>query len=328
MAAEDGAPLIAIEGSCPDEPAIDTAIRALIPRGVAALPEAARVDVADLGETYRVQVKSGATVRARLFRDAGRDCEQRARFAAVFIVLTLLPPELGGAAPVRPPPAPAPAPASPAPPPVPAPPQTELPREFVPPPAAPPPGPPPSPRGVVRPPPPAAAGRWRLELSAVFDAAPSVLAGTSMVAPGGEIRAVRAVGPLALTAGVGLEPRASFSIGGLDGRAMRLPMDVSVRVQRALAHLELGGELGLAVAPFHAEGLNTARPSSGTRLDVGARAGATVRFARPATRLAPFLGLHLELFPWPFEIAARPTGGLGTTPVLWLGAQAGLSIAP
>ena len=302
-AADDGAAaLISVDGSCPDEPAIDGAITALIPRGVAALPETARVAVVDLGETYRVAVKAEGTARARLFRDPGRDCEQRARFAAVFIVLTLLPPELA----IRPPP--------PAPPPPP-PPSPEL-R----------PAPPvPAPVPVVAPGP--APRRWRLEVTALLDGAPPAAASTAMLATGGEVRAARTLGPVALALGIGVEPRTSFSVGGLDGRATRLPMDLSLRLPRALGGVELAGEVGLAVAPVHAEGLGTAQPASGTRLDVGARAGLALRFARPGARLAPFLGLHVVLFPWPYELTVKPAGGLGTTPVLWLGARAGLSIA-
>lgn len=302
-AAEDGAAaLISVDGSCPDEPAVDGAITALIPRGVAALPESARVAVVDLGETYRVAVKTDGTARTRLFRDPARDCEQRARFAAVFIVLTLLPPELAAAPP--PPPAPPPAPAI-------------LPARPAPP-------PPPAPAVVV---PAPAPRRWRLELAAMLEGAPPVAASAAVLATGGEVRVVRRLDPVALALGAGLEPRASFSIGGLDARQTRVPMDLSLRLQRALGGVELAGELGVAAAPLHAEGLGTARPESGTRLDVGARAGASLRFARPGARLAPFVGVHLVLFPFPYEIAALPAGGLGTTPVLWLGVRAGLSIA-
>ena len=297
-AADDGAAaLIAVDGSCPDEPAIDGAITALIPRGVAALPETARVSVVDLGETYRVAVKADGRARTRLFRDPARDCEQRARFAAVFIVLTLLPPELAFPQPPAEAPPPAPPPPRPAVPPV---------VPIVPPPA---------PR------------RWRLELTALLEGAPAVAVGPSVLATGGEVRAVRALGAVALALGVGLEPRASFSISGLDARETRVPIDVSLRLQRGLGGLELAGEVGIVAAPLHAEGLGTAKPTSGTRLDGGVRFGAAFRFARPGARVAPFLGLHLVLFPWPYEITADPAGGLGTTPVLWLGARAGLSIA-
>ncbi|MFL5307623.1 MAG: hypothetical protein ACJ8F1_20555 [Polyangia bacterium] len=280
---------ISVDGTCPDERAVDRAIIALIPRGVGALPESAAISVEDLGETYRVDVKSDSVARGRLFRDASRDCEQRARFAAVFIVLTLLPPELAFA--VQAPPLP----------------------------------PPPPPVAVTPPPPPPPARRLRLEAGVLAEGAPAVAASASMLALGGELRAAYRFGLVAATLGVGFEPRISFSIGGLDGHELRVPVDAGVRIQRAAGAVELAGELSIVAAPLHAQGLNTAMPTSGTRLDVGARAGALLRFAGPRTRLAPFLGLHAVVFPWPYEISATPAGGLGTTPVLWLGATAGLS---
>jgi hypothetical protein len=284
---------ISVDGICPDEQAIDRAITALIPRGVAALPESAATSVEDLGETYRVDVKADGVARARLFRDAARDCDQRARFAAVFIVLTLLPPELTLNA--RPPPAAPPAPPPPAVAPSPAP-QSRAPSTGL-----------------------------RLEAGILAEGAPAVAASASMRALGGALRAAYRLGPVAATLGVGIEPRIDFSIGGLDGRALRVPIDVGLRVQRIARGVELAGELSVVAAPLRAEGLNTAMPMSGTRLDVGARAGGLLRFGVPRTRLAPFLGLHAVLFPWPYEIGAIPAGGLGTTPVLWLGATAGLS---
>lgn len=89
------APEISSTGSCPSADTIWTAMATLVPKGALdALPRSASVDVADLGETYRVRLTTGNNQRVRVYRDLARDCEQRARFAAVFVVLTLMPPEL------------------------------------------------------------------------------------------------------------------------------------------------------------------------------------------------------------------------------------------
>ncbi len=293
--AGDGAAAVAaisVDGTCPLEAAIGRAVTALIPRGVSALPQSAVISVEDLGETYRVDVKSDSVARARLFRDASRDCEQRARFAAVFIVLTLLPPELAPSV------------------------------------QAPPPAPPPPPPAAAAPSPPARPPeRLRLEAGILAEAAPAVFASASMLAIGGQLRAAYRLGRASATLGVGLEPRITFSVGGLDARELRVPIDVGVRLQRMVSAVELGGELSVVAAPFQAQGLGSAMPGSGTRLDLGVRAGGLLRFAPPRTRWAPFLGLHAVLFPWPYEIGVTPVGGLGTTPVLWLGATAGISAA-
>jgi len=283
---------ISIEGACPDGRAIERAIAALIPRGTAALPESAHATVEDAGESYRVEVQSAAVTRSRLFRDAARDCEQRARFAAVFIVLTLLPPEL--AVPAAPKPAPPPPPAPPAP--------------------APPIAPPRAPR-------------LRLEAAALGEWAPAAFASASALALGGQLQAAYRLGPIAPALSVAVEPRIDYTIGGLQVRERRVPIGAGVRVQHATRGLELAAQLELVLAPLQAQGRNSAMPASGTRLDVGARAGAQIRLGAPQRRLAPFVGFQVSLFPWPYEISTTPAGGLGTTPPLWLGVTAGLSLA-
>ena len=294
--ATSGNAAISIEGACPDGRAVERAIDALIPRGTAALPESARVTIEDDGDSYRVEVRSADAARSRLFRDASRDCEQRARFAAVFIVLTLLPPDL--AIPAPPPRLPPLAPAAP---------------------------PPPAP--IAASPAPAAPPRWRLEIAALGEAAPQAFASTSAWALGGELSASYGSGSIAGALSAGLEPRIDFSIGGLQVRELRVPIGAGARLQRVVHGLELAGELALVLAPFHAEGLNSAMPASGTRLDLGARGGVRIRLGTPRRRLAPFVGLQVSVFPWPYEIAAAPAGGLGTTPPLWLGATIGVSAA-
>jgi len=110
-------PLISASGACPSLETISAAVTALIPNGgLDALPRSAAVEVSDLGDSYRVKVVAEGVDRVRIFRDVGHDCQQRARFAAVFIVLTLLPPELViDVQPPESPPQPVPAPPEPPP---------------------------------------------------------------------------------------------------------------------------------------------------------------------------------------------------------------------
>jgi hypothetical protein len=111
-AAPGAPPLISASGACPGLDLVSGAVTALIPHGgLDALPRLAAVEVEDLGQSYRVKAVAEGVDRVRVFRDVGRDCEQRARFAAVFIVLTLLPPEL--VIDVQPPPPPPPPPRAP-----------------------------------------------------------------------------------------------------------------------------------------------------------------------------------------------------------------------
>jgi hypothetical protein len=289
VAAVGAAPPISASGACPGLEMISAAVTALIPHGgVDALPRSAAVEVVDLGDSYRVKVVAEGVLRERVFRDVGHDCEQRARFAAVFIVLTLLPPELV----IDVQPEPAPTPALPTPPPVP-------------------PEPPPRP--------------LRLEIGAVLDLAPPLRDAPQIVAPGGELRVARRFGLLAGVVGVGFEPRASFTKAGLEVREARVPLDLGLRLGRPFGPGELDGEAALAAAIFRAQGLNTLMPQQATRLDLGARLAVTVRFGRPSARAVPFVGVHALVFPRPYEIATTPQGTLGSMPTLWLGATLGLS---
>jgi hypothetical protein len=288
-------PAIAVEGSCPSLAMFTAAVAALIPHGgVDLLPRSGKVEVADLGDRYRVGVMARGVPRARVFQDDTRDCELRAKFTAVFVVLTLLPP--GALVDVQPkvlPPPPAPAALAPAPP------------------------------AVAEPP----ARRFRLELGAIVDAAPAVFEAPRMVGPGGELRVVRRWGRVAGVFAVALEPRVGFAIAGLSGRQTRVPLDLGVRLERPAGPFTLAGEIGLAAAIFHADGLNTAMPQTGTRLDFGGRAGILLRCDRWSARAAPFVGFHALLFPWPYAIAIAPAGTLGSTPALWLGATLGIAIS-
>src|SRR5664279_1629553 len=102
--------------TCPSREAIDAAVTALLGKTLVSSEDMKLVDVMDLGERYVITVKG----RTREYSDELRDCAKRARVAAVFVALTLAPPDIASTeAPpqsefqaAEPPPAP---PASPAP---------------------------------------------------------------------------------------------------------------------------------------------------------------------------------------------------------------------
>lgn len=289
---------ITSDGSCPSADAITAAIESLVPHGGAdALPPSTRVEVTDAGDTYRVTLSAEGKERARAYRDAARDCDQRARFVAVFIVLTLMPPELLAESPAKPPPPPEPPPPAPVP-------------TIA---AAP----------VVEPPP----RRFRLDVSAAMDFAPAIGDAPATASPGAEIRFAAGSGKLGFTASAGIQPRSSFSVGGLEARQLRVPFDAGARARLPVGPLEIAFELGAAAAVFHASGVNPAMPGGGTRLDVGARGAIALRLARATARIAPVIGVHALTFPKPYEIGMDPAGVIGHMPSLWLGATAGASVS-
>jgi hypothetical protein len=292
---------LSVEGTCPDGDAIWTDVRTIVPAGDLSHVTTAKIDVTDLGESYRVRIVGQEGERLRVYRDLGRDCDHRARFAAVFIVLTLLPPDI--LLDIRPD-------------------------------ASPPPPPPPitpKPAAAVRPPPlpaPPPSKRLRLDVSVMVDVAPPISGGPSAAALGGELRfswGARAVAP---TLGAGLEPRTSFQVGGLGVDEFRAPFDVGASLVKALDRMTLTGDLGLAGVLFRVSGTDTFDPQSGTRLDLGARLAVALRIGRPSATVAPVVGVHALLLPKPYELTHTPQGALGRLPALWIGATAGISFSP
>ncbi len=289
------APEISSSGSCPSAEAIWSAMSSLVPAGaLESLPRAAAVDVADAGETYRVRLTVGDTQRVRVYRDVARDCAQRARFAAVFVVLTLLPPEL----------------------------LADTPRLAAPEPMLTAEPPPPPPRAIAV---EAPRRRLRLELTALDDTAPAMLSAPEMNSPGAEVRVALGAGRLAALFAIGVQPRTDFAVGALRAREQRIPIDAGVRWRQVQRWVEVDGELGLVAALFRAQGLSPVVAKEATRLDLGMRAGVTLRVGARDARIAPIAGIHATYFPRPYDLAIMPAGVVGRTPTLRLGATAGIA---
>jgi hypothetical protein len=142
---------------------------------------------------------------------------------------------------------------------------------------------------------------------------------------GGALRVAAGRGRLALVAGVTTLAPADASVGGVRLRQWRLPVDVGVRARAVNARVEAYGELGVAAALLSERALDLARAESRATVELGVRAAAGYRFAT-ASRFAPFFALQAELVPFPPAIFALPQGIAGHTPLLWIGATAGVSM--
>jgi hypothetical protein len=228
-----------------------------------------------------------AAGQTRQYVDAARDCSERARVAAVFIALALNPP------------------AAPTVPRVDARPLAERPASE------------------------AIGSPWwaRLALGGRIDQSPTAEGRSSPpVSLGGELGAVfgkRALG-VAVAAGV-LAPTV-VSFGAVPVREQRFPFRVAAALRhKIVGPFELAGDLGVSFALLRLRGedLDTIEPA--TRLDVGGRAGVELSLSSPASSWAPFVALHLEYFPRPYEFEVGPLGRVGSTNHLWVGASAGLA---
>jgi hypothetical protein len=287
---------IAAVGDCPGSDAVAQTVETLIPQRATSVPRRdAEVNVADQGDSYKVQIVVEGGTHTRIYRDAGRDCAHRARVAAVFVVLTLMPPELLMESPPAPPP----------PPPV-----ATAPVVTASSPAA------------VRP-------AWRLSLAVagVVDAALAISDAPAMVSPGAELRLALQKGRLVGELGFGVQPRSEFSLSGVEVQQRRAPMDISVAFRQAVRAIEVGAAAGIAGAVFEDEGVSTPVRSGGTRFDLGGRLAVELRVPSASRRFAAFVAAHALYFPRQYELATTPGGVVGHTPPLWIGGRLGVAVA-
>ena len=140
---------------------------------------------------------------------------------------------------------------------------------------------------------------------------------------GGELRGAvgRRAWGVAGTVGI-LAPTESV-VSSITVRQQRFPASLSVLARHALSdRAALTGAAGVALVPFtiRGEGLATSQPA--TRLDAGFRLAGAVEL-RMAPRFVGFFALHAEYFPRAYDLNVDPSGGIGLTSRLWIGAAVG-----
>ncbi|MGC4086954.1 MAG: hypothetical protein QM756_03450 [Polyangiaceae bacterium] len=290
----------AAAGACPTRDAVQSAVRALLERSHAEVDGLEdKFSVEDEGARYSVNVLD----RRRSYDDAQRDCRKRAEVAAVFIALTLAPPDIQSPEPPEPEPA-----AEPEPVPEPAP------------PIAPPP-PPPSPRRAPLPearPEPSQSG-FELELGGRASIAPRS-AGTETLL-GGEASIAATRGQWAIKALFGYGSSIAWELSQVSLQERRFALGLSLRREWGAGSWRALAEVGPTV---HVLALRQASPEAAPSESLsqwGLRGAATRRFD---SRLSPYASILLDILPFGREIRVQPNGRLGTTSGLWLGTSIGL----
>lgn len=296
-ASEAGAPFAFGSGDCPEPAAVEREVLRLIPpERHELLQHGVRIEIDDLGDSYRVTVSNDGSAVKKRYSDRARDCEGRARFAAVFSVLTVMPPELGpdgSSAPKPPPPRPAPPPPT-----------------VVAPPATP-----------ALPLPPLA----HIELGALFAYAPAILSAPELTTFGAELRVALGRGPIAGTLSIGYSSRAKFELDRVQGEVSLLPASAGVRLRSDWGSWNVVAEIGVLALLQRVRATDLAESDTQTALELGARGG--LLFERPlGSGFAPFVGAFVWLVPAPREIFALPQGVLGNLPYLWVGGAVGMSL--
>jgi hypothetical protein len=228
----------------------------------------------------------------RVVGDRARHCAERARAAAVFVVLALEPPRLGS----EPPPAP-PAVAQR---------EDDEPNPLL-------------ARAATG---PAKAVTLALEAGGVAAVTP---ASGGLAAGGGALRVLAGGGRFGGSAGVaGLSP-VSLDLAPGRVRLVRVPLDLAGYAVVRGARIDLRGEAGMVLAALHIAGEGYAPNLSATRLEVGLR-GAVIGRWWLGRRHALWAGLDVTGTPRPYDftVAGRPIRG--SSPALWLRLAAGLAV--
>ena len=312
---------------CPSPEAVWSYIAQLVPSAATQLASAKeRVDIVDLGDRYRVHVVTDEGALERTYADRSRDCDQRMRFAAEFIVLALLPPQMLLANP--PPVADAGAP----PPPGPTSFDGAAPGAEAVSPAAPVrgPEPPPPPDRRLAPPPrppnPHVTGSVvRLEAAAVAELSAPVMSAPAVTMWGGELRVRVGAGAIAGVAAVGYMPSEEFGVGAFRASLTRVPAMAGIRLRSQELALDVTGDIGVTAIVERYEGLDLHTPADATMFMPGLEVGASIS-PRPYAGLSALTSVRATWLPAARDIVALPSGVLGKTPTLWIGVAVGISL--
>jgi hypothetical protein len=286
-AAAQGAfvPTVTVEGACPNQEAVQTVLRSLLPAADRAAASAGAT-IVDRGDSF-VVVSGG---RTKAYPDPDRNCAQRARIAAAFIALVLEPgPVPSESEPVAPPPA--------------APPRQE---DRT-----------PAPRR-------SAALPWvRLAVRGAFQvSSPLGLTSPGVAVDvaggwgsfGGEAACAWIAGAeVPLVHGkTALLERVPCALGPV------VRFFVGPRVETDL-------KVGLALGVLRAGGQGPAARYGGARLEAGARLAidASLRLS-PDAHFVPVAGVEVTYYPVPYDLVVAPTSVVASTPSVWAGATAGV----
>jgi hypothetical protein len=275
------APPVAVTGDCPGADAVAAALRSALGSD-AKVGASDTLRVSDLGDRFSV----AAAGQVRQYADPARDCDERARAAAVFIALALNPPLA--------PPGPSPAP----------PPGATL-------------------QAAAAPPSPPVSARWfDLGVAARADGGPGQAVGAAF---GAEIHAAAGWRWIGVAATAGVLAPGDGTYASVTVRQQRFPLSLALTARRDLSQrLAIAGAVGAALVPLTLRATALEGGPSQTRLDAGIRLAFELRF-RATQRLAPFVDLHAEIFPRAYELQVGPVGTIGSTGRFWMGAAAGVS---
>jgi hypothetical protein len=293
--------LIHSDSTCPSESAVIEGVKDLTnPAQRAAPPRNASVVISDRGDRITVTITREGESTVRDYRDAARDCDRRAHFAAVLTVVSLLPPASSEPQPaIVPEPAPAPIPTPVA---APAPSQPESP-----------------PR----------APRVRIELGAVTSFSIPISDSVRAFSPAALLGVALGSGKLRLTLATKYAPPVDVDYTGAhagSAELQRFDAGVGARLSLWRQGVDIAAELAALASLARLRSITTRQTRQDSAVSLGGRAGIHVSVAEPWL-VSPFLGVAVEAFPRAPSVMQLPAGSVGHLPYCWLDVSAGLSLA-
>jgi hypothetical protein len=305
---------ISTTSECPGEAAVTAALVPLLKLDAIRAGDGP-VRVADLGDRFEVT----AAGQVGVYTDAGRDCSERARVAAVFIALALNPPAFQ----TRPSRSATP----------PAPPNREDRREekreekrderkeLEESRAA------PAPIVEIPAPPSRPAVRWaRLAVGGRLEVAPEASDRPSTTGAFGlDVEGARGLDDFGVAISAGVRAPTVSTFSSVAVREQRFPFGVAfVGRHQVASSLELTGQAGMSLVILRLRDESPGGFPPSTRLDLGARAAMELRLPALSPRISPFAGVSIEYFPRAYRYQVPPLGQIGTSAPVWLGVTLGL----
>jgi hypothetical protein len=287
--------------SCPSAEAVRSMLAPLVKEEILLPSErvtnsvpATHVRVRDLGVDYEIEL----TDARRSQKDPARDCQERARVAAVFIALNLNAP-LAAEAPV-----PA-TPSAPAPQPAPAPEAPAVDQRA----------------GEAD----ARSSALHIELSASVSV--MFAPGRDLVAPAGGAALSLGLGAFRLTLSGALMGKVALPLSPGDPgghvELLRAPLGASVGYVWRASRFALEPRLGLALDLLRVQGRELHEAARELRANAGVSAGLLGRVLL-GHQLALFAGVDGAWFPYSYEVRVEPAPRTAHTPSVWLAGQLGL----
>ncbi len=287
--------------ACPSRDSIGVAVQSLLGESQLSSEELSLVEVIDLGDRYVIKVKG----RVREYTDEARDCAKRARVAAVFVALTLAPPDIG---------APEGLPKSDVSRPEPAPQASTAPAATTLPPIATP----------VHTPPTPLPQSWTPGVEIGVSAAIAPRSDRTLFDLGGQFNFVFTSPQWGFIFGANIPTASKLMLESIQIQQTRYSAILGMRLNLHIEQLRGAVDICAMSALLRLRQLELPSANTVNSVESGLHIGTT--WALRGRLISPYVGGYAELIPATIPIAVEPTGVIGHSSAVWLGLTAGIAL--